>query len=72
MGETVSIEDCADMAIRDQWLNKCRNGWNAIDNAMVKNSDVIARARLAATDDAQWSSKELKQVIRDLLRVMGL
>lgn len=34
--------------------------------------EIIERAKLAANDDAQWSSKELKQVIRDLLRVTGL
>lgn len=34
--------------------------------------DVVLRAKLAANDHAQWSAKELKQVIADLLRVTGL
>lgn len=40
--------------------------------ACQRRKEIIARAHLAATDDAQWSSKELKQLIRDLLRVTGL
>lgn len=38
----------------------------------MSREEIILRAKLAATDEAQWSSKELKQLIRDLLRVTGL
>lgn len=40
--------------------------------ALRRQREIIARARLAVNDEAQWSAKELKALIADLLRVTGL